>query len=376
MLVVSEQRVVLAANPAELLPHSVSAGTVTDLAGAGCEVTVLIRNSRYAAGGRHDVVSLPAFTGLGGLLRHARVVLTRTSHAVRESDLVVIRVPGMIGLLASVAAHRHRVPYAVEVMGGFPPRAQLRREWGWALGFVFRVWQRLAKVQVRHADAALYVTQDALQRQFPTRGQSAGISDVQIGPEWVLPPEQRIPWTAPGAATLLFVGSLQHRGKGLDDLMRAMARLSNEDLDLTLTVVGEGRYRDEYQALARQLSVEGRITWLGEVTRDNLRNLMVEAHVLVLPSHHEGLPRVLVEAMACSLPCVATAVGGIVELADGCELVGPNDPAGLATAIRTVLRTPESQASYSRAASQCAQRFERTRLSEARRAFWRGLIAT
>jgi glycosyltransferase involved in cell wall biosynthesis len=72
-----------------------------------------------------------------------------------------------------------------------------------------------------------------------------------------------------------------------------------------------------------------------------LRTLLDEADLYCLPSHTEGLPRSLVEAMARALPAVASSVGGVPELLDPACLVPPGDPAALAGAIGRLLADKE-----------------------------------
>jgi glycosyltransferase involved in cell wall biosynthesis len=87
------------------------------------------------------------------------------------------------------------------------------------------------------------------------------------------------------------------------------------------------------------------VTFLGAVPHEELPSWMAAADVLVLPSRREGLGLVLLEAMACGTPCVASRVGGIPEiLGEDCgELVEPDDPGSLANAIATVLANGKTQ---------------------------------
>jgi glycosyltransferase involved in cell wall biosynthesis len=106
--------------------------------------------------------------------------------------------------------------------------------------------------------------------------------------------------------------------------------------EAVLAVVGDGPLLDELRARAAREGVAGRVVFTG--VRPDARALIGAADAVVLPSHAEGLPLVALEALAAGTPLVATDVRGVRELvADGAELVPPNDAAALAEALRRVL---------------------------------------
>ena len=107
---------------------------------------------------------------------------------------------------------------------------------------------------------------------------------------------------------------------------------------LRLVLVGEGRERPRIEAACRRLGVAGMVTLVGH--QDDVQPYYGIADVFVLPSHSEGSPNVLLEAMAAGLPVVATSVGGVPELAvNGRDaiLVDKGDISGLAAAIDRIL---------------------------------------
>jgi len=110
------------------------------------------------------------------------------------------------------------------------------------------------------------------------------------------------------------------------------------------------------QAEAEAWGREPGITWLGHV--DDIATVWARAHVAVLPSRREGLPKSLLEAAACGRPMVATDVPGCREVAirDVTGLLVPaDDPDALAAAIETLARDADLRARYGRAARALAE---------------------
>jgi len=140
-----------------------------------------------------------------------------------------------------------------------------------------------------------------------------------------------------GPARLLVVGALAEK-KGHVHLLDALAELRNRR-EATLDLVGGGELREQLEAQTRRLGLTEAVRFHGEVPKERVAELMREAHLFVLPSLHENLPCVLIEAMASGLPSVGTTVGGVPELIDSQSgvLVAPADPTALAGAIEAAL---------------------------------------
>lgn len=141
---------------------------------------------------------------------------------------------------------------------------------------------------------------------------------------------------------VLFLGNLSAR-KGVSDLLQALA-LPGFDRDrLKVTLAGGGDIAS-YQAAARALGIEGFVHFAGWSDQRQVSQLMAQADVLVLPSYDEGLPLVILEALANGVAVVCTPVGEIpAVLSDGVNacFVQPGDAGAIATALQRVLKEPE-----------------------------------
>lgn len=126
-----------------------------------------------------------------------------------------------------------------------------------------------------------------------------------------------------GARVLVTVGGLVER-KGFHRVIAALPELLGKHPDLRYLVVGgpspEGDMSDALQQQARQLGVRDRVHFLGPIVPDELKWPLSAADIFVLPTRNEGWANVILEAMACGLPVVATDVGGNAEVIRAPEL--------------------------------------------------------
>ncbi|KQV79077.1 hypothetical protein ASD15_20655 [Massilia sp. Root351] len=151
---------------------------------------------------------------------------------------------------------------------------------------------------------------------------------------------------APGAGrTILNVAKFEHK-KGQDVLLDAFASLAADFPDLTLTLAGASdQALPGLEQQAARLGLASRVRLLRDVPHAAVAQLFASATVFALPSRQEPFGIVLLEAGAFGLPVVASAVGGVPEILDDgvtARLVPPDDAAGLAEALRAVLRNPDA----------------------------------
>ncbi len=165
--------------------------------------------------------------------------------------------------------------------------------------------------------------------------------------------------------------------KGFAYLLDAFARIAATYPDLHLLFVGDGPEKRPLQAAAQQLPCANHILFLGD--QQEIPRLLAGVDVLVLPSLWEGLPNVVLEAMAAGLPVVATAVGGTPELLIPNEtglLVPPRDPGALAEAICQLLDHPEWAAQMGQNGRQrVAEQFTIERMVEQTEALYEQLFS-
>ena len=132
--------------------------------------------------------------------------------------------------------------------------------------------------------------------------------------------------------------------KDYPNMLRAFARVREEQRGAVLVLVGRGSLQAETEALAATLGLEGRVRFVG--TREDVPEFMTVGDGYVMSSAWEGMPMVLLEAAAASLPIVATRVGGNQEvIRDGATgfLVPPGDDGALGAAMLRLMTLPETE---------------------------------
>lgn len=176
-------------------------------------------------------------------------------------------------------------------------------------------------------------------------------------------PEARVEWIYHGVDTKLFdgrgrardpepillaVGRLA-RTKGFDTAIRALGVLAGLGLRPRFLLVGDGPEREALVRLAEVAGVSGQVEFLGSIAQEELLPIYRRAWLLVAPSRmlpngrQDGIPNVIVEALAMGLPCVGTRAAGLEEVirpGENGDLAPPDDPDALAALLAPLLRDP------------------------------------
>jgi glycosyltransferase involved in cell wall biosynthesis len=296
---------------------------------------------KRADGDGIEFYPLPYYVGPREYLRNALAIKKAMVAAIDPGDAVILRVPSQLSTVLASALERRRHPYAVEVVSDpyyiFAPSA-IRHP----LRPFFRWWfVRSLRRQCRKAIAAAYVTAETLQRSYPPSpwARSTHYSSVELdGPVMTdaRPVGHKTAWK------LVTVGSLAHYHKAVDVQIDSLAICRRNGIDATLTIIGDGQHRAELEQRARELGLGDCVFFRGQLPAgEAVRNELIAADLFLLPSRHEGLPRAMIEAMSCGLPCIGSTVGGIPELISADDLVPPGDAGALARKIQDALRNPQ-----------------------------------
>jgi starch synthase len=265
---------------------------------------------------------------------------------------VVVSKTRKVYLPGLLAARRLGVPHVAHVGSSLdPPTA----------GVVSRLDAKSFAGRLRAPHDAYLVVCDAIGAELRARGvDAARIHDVRNAvdtsrfcpdPDVELPSSVTDRIARTDGPVLGYVGGLVDY-KGVFDLAAAVTQT---EIDPTVVVAGDGPARDQ---LERELGDTG--VFLGSVSYERMPAVYETLDAFVLPSHTEGLPRVLLEAGASTVPAVATRVGGVPEVVVDAEtglLCPPRDPAALADRIDELLSRHDSAAMGRAARHRIAEEF-------------------
>ena len=245
------------------------------------------------------------------------------------------------------ARARRATPYLASIKGVIAEEMQHERGQVRAL---FELLSRLEGYNARGADAVL-TTSDycrrAIERHYRVRP-----AQVRLVPEGIDLARwrmlmQTVPHTGDGA-TILCVAR-QYPRKHVADLLRALVIVRRALPRAHAIIAGDGPEHMPLRALAQGLGLGAAVRFTGALPDDQLARLYRQADLFCLPSVQEGFGIVLLEAMACGLPVVATSAAAIPEVVPQRQagtLVPPGDQAALAQALIELLQQADLRAAY------------------------------
>ena len=260
-------------------------------------------------------VFLPNILHAPGMLKYRRQVVDSMRRLVQSVDAVIART-SLFGSLAVSMSLKHNKPYAVEVVG-CPWDAFWNH--GTLAGRLFAPYAWLGQKRLlRRAPFALYVTQRFLQHRYPSKGTTAGVSNVSISASAQSVLERRIERVRVPGKPFVFglVGSLSSTYKGIQTALAAFGRVGRQLPDYQFHVLGGGDPA-RWVKLAAAHGVSSNVRFVGTLPAgDAVLEWLDAVDVYLQPSLQEGLPRSLVEAMSRGCPAVGSTAGGIPELLD------------------------------------------------------------
>lgn len=289
---------------------------------------------------RVSIVRLPIFHGLFQYLKSYFKVERILKNVCKDCDAAVLRIPSAVSYNVFHVVRKSKLPYATEVVysayDDYKFAHTLKEK---LLGYYV---DRNMKQICYSADGVSCVTQYYLQQQYYSRKPGAFLSyysSAALNENAYSKPKK---FKDKKVYTIAHV-ALQVMGKngrkGHKELIDAAKILSQRGIYVRLVFAG-GDYNggiEELKQYATENSIQEQVSFVGFLTRDELNNYLEEADLFVLPTKAEGLPRVILEAMAKGLPCITTDVSGNSELVQKDLLFDFYDIIALADKIESLL---------------------------------------
>lgn len=307
--------------------NSETAKFLLDLAGCGFCLTFIAPQAQYDQHGNLydfdlrdsgiEALPLPSLR----LSRQALLVaFWRLWKAIRRAHYVYVFLPGKLGVLAAHICRALGRPYGVYVRGD---------------NYDSGVFARAALVSSRFALTVSPSIAEDLKgfcRDVEVIRPMLSIDESDAHTRLAME-------KSPNTWKLLFVGNISV-GKGIPELVSAAKTLSQSGFPFSLTLVGGGALYDDLLNSRASGDLPDCVDVLGVVTdKDALLRLYEEADIFVFPSHSEGFPRVLYEAMIKSLPILTTMVGGIpgrMRHEDNCIGIPVKNPDAIVSELKNI----------------------------------------
>ncbi|MCY7287083.1 MAG: glycosyltransferase family 4 protein [Cryobacterium sp.] len=291
------------------------------------------------------VMAIPYYRGPLSFVRKVlRLRKFLKENLTDEDALYGARIPNLLGSLVQRRARNLGASFVAQVVGD--PEDVLNAGVAGRVGRLLSASARRAVARdVSRADAVIYVTRRTLQEKYPPSAAAPTLvrSNVELSSSsFSAAPRHYLSALSGAPIRLVTAGTHDQLYKGHDVLIDAVVILRQRGLDVRATIVGGGKHHDDLIERARASGVGAAIQFTGHLaSAEEVRKHIVNADIFVMPSRTEGLPRVLIEAMAGGIACIGSRVGGIPELLNERSLFESGSAMGLAALVEELAHDPE-----------------------------------
>lgn len=248
---------------------------------------------------------------------------------INSCDLIILRVPSVISSKLFNIIKEINKTYMVEVMGCI---------WDayWNHGIVGKIiapyfFIRMKKI-VYNANYATYVTERFLQKRYPCKNKSIGVSNVNI--ENIVNNKDYKKFNK-NDFSIMTSGALNVKYKGQHLVIKALKRLKKEGINIKYYLAGKGD-NNYLKKVAKRENIEDNIIFLGVMSHDKLLDKMNDIDIYIQPSLQEGLPRSLIEAMSQGCVCLGSTTAGIPELLNSKQVFKRNSISAITESIKSI----------------------------------------
>lgn len=324
---------------------------------------------------RIEIVQLPI---THGVFQYARNIFENKKilkGVADDCNAVIYRLPSTVSIDVYASIKNSGLPYATEVVfdafDGYQTANGIVDKFAWLL-----MDRKMRKI-CYNADGVSCVTEKYLQRRYHSKVQKAfrshyssvGLENSFFGSEKYFPINKPV---------LISHVALQveYKGrKGHNELLHALKKVRSKGKDVRVLFAGED-YNDgikRLRNLASELGIDDYVNFLGFVDKQELAQLLNDSDIFVLPTKAEGLPRVIIEAMAKGLPCITTNVSGNPELIEDQYLIDYHDIDSLADRILRLLENKDEYERCSKRNLEVSKLYRKDVLEKRRDLFYQSL---
>lgn len=332
-------------------------------------------NFKKISSSKIKLIKLNDFRGTIGLVKNFFSIVTTFRKSMEKCDVVLFRAPSPLSILLYRFVPVN-YPSACEfVMGAekfFSSKSNLGR-------LLNSIVINQSKKLALNMNGVSYVTEYKLQENYPNKAVLNGESEnyftenyssIDLEKDFFFKKDFSV-LDKQREYVLIEVGFMDSYRKGQDILIRASKILIDRGYSIKVYLVGDGKKRKEFEDLAIKLDIRDHIRFIGAVSdKKKLQKILLQSDIFVLPSQSEGLPRVLIEAMAVGLPAIASNVDGIPELIAKDFLVSDFSIENYANKIELLINDYSLIVKTSEQNYKKSQEFEKSLLIERRLRFY------
>lgn len=295
-----------------------------------------LKASRVRLDERIEFVAIPLFQGPTQYAKSYFRVGRLIANVTDGCEAAVLRLPSTVAMRVYDKVQKSKIPYATEIVydahdGQTSSTSIIHKALWWRIDCIMRR-------ACYGANGVSCVTAHYLQQRYYTKrrgGFSANYSSLSL-PQSFYGAPRRYPQGR--VLTIAHVANqVEYAGrKGHVELITAVANLKSLGVEVNVNFAGQDYFGGQarLEGLAKSLGVADNVKFAGYLSREQLDDYLNSADLFVLPTKAEGLPRVIIEAMAKGLPCISTNVSGNPELLDAHWLVDYDDVSTLGERIK------------------------------------------
>lgn len=328
-----------------------------------------VLNDNYLPLKQYKVIECPNLASIKGIFLNKHKCIKILQKAIKESDIIVIRLPSNIGNLAAKIARKYKKRYIIELVGC--PWDALKYH-SFIGKLIAPIMYLKTKHNVKKAKNVIYVTEKFLQKRYSNDNNNIGCSDVILNNLDIKNLNKRIEKinSMNGKIILGTIGIVDIKYKGQEYVIKALRKLLDDGFtNIEYQLVGPGN-TERLMNIAKKYNVLDKVKFIGPLTHDDIFKWLDKIDIYIQPSNTEGLPRSVIEAMSRGCPCIGSDVGGIPELISVECLFRKKDVLELRNKISNLLLSKKALEKNARYSFENARKYEQETLQNIRKNFY------
>lgn len=288
-------------------------------------------------------IDLPFVRGTKGYFLNYFNLKKCLKNVISDENCGIFRLPSLPTFMLLKEFKKKNLPYSIEVIVDPVDAYKTNR-------LAAKLLTYKLKKECLLANGVSYVTQYFLENKYPCKSIKEGesieyfdsyYSSIKLDSSF-FSDAKKYENTRDKMFNIIHIASaINSDVKGHTTLLKTIYNLRKKGINVSLRCIGDGDKRAYYEQMACELGIKECVTFLGLFSdKQDLRNELLKSDLMLFPSQAEGLPRVLIEAMAVGLPCLSTPVNGIPELLDSEYLFDPFDDEGFCKKIIELINNP------------------------------------